>query len=268
MPSLTTEHDLQRARRHLRICYLCSRPLNDGRDTNRDHAPPRSLFLAEDHRSPLILETHKVCNQARSDRDEIVGQLFHFLHGRSLDVSRDRRGLEAIPDAHGQLHTVLPARHLFFSGEIDRWMRACHATLYGKPFSSQSVKRNLHPPLPTGRLEDRRIIFEAALPQHAKFAEVIRRNRLSGNLDRIEAWNGRFIYECVWVVSDDGRWLCMWAMRVYDWERLGEGWPTERRGCTGFYWLPEGRPREATVGTALQFPVSSSHPLDPFAVVP
>ena len=188
------------------------------------------------------------------------------MHGQPIDPRRDRRGIEEIADDQGQIHAVLPAKHLFFSWEIDRWVRACHAALYGKALPRQGVKRNIHPPMPTGQLEDGKVIFDKDLPQHAKFVEVIRRNRLAGCLDRIEAWNGRFTYECVWACADRGQWLCMWAMRIYDWERLGSSWPTERRGCTGFYWPPDGKPRDATTGTALEFPVSSDHPLDPFAL--
>ena len=73
MPSLTCEQDLQRAKRRLTTCYLCSKPLTDGREVNRDHAPPRALFLDKDRSSPLILPTHIICNQARSNHDEIVG---------------------------------------------------------------------------------------------------------------------------------------------------------------------------------------------------
>jgi len=74
-----------------------------------------------------------------------------------------------------------------------------------------------------------------------------------------------FRYECTWVTANDGRWFCIWAMRVYNWEQLGETWQTQRRGCTGCYMPPEGRPRDAAVGTALDFPVPTTEPLDPFA---
>jgi hypothetical protein len=266
MPTLATEHDLQRSRRRIDHCYLCGKPLTDGRPTNRDHAPARALFLEVDRTSPLILPTHVACNGARSDRDEIVGQLFQMLHGRQLAPERDRRGLEAVPDQQGRLHAVLPARHLFFSGEIDRWVRACHATLYGAVLPRVGVKRNIHPPMPTGIFaDDGTVQFDPVLPQVAKFVEVIRRNRLANSLDAITAWNGRFRYECTWAGADTGQWICMWAMRIYNWEQLGETWPTERRGCTGFYWPPDGKPRDATTSTKLDFTVSSHEPLDPFA---
>ncbi|MBA3698316.1 MAG: hypothetical protein H0W78_05645 [Planctomycetes bacterium] len=266
MPTFATEHDLQRARGRIDRCYLCGNPLNDGRPNNRDHAPPRALFLEADRTSPLILPTHEACNGARSERDEIVGQLVHILHRRHPDPERDRRGLEAIPDQQGHIHAVLPARHLFFSGEIDRWVRACHATLYGVVLPRRGVQRNIHPPMPTSTFaDDGTVLFDPVLPQVAKFVEVIRRNRMANTLDAITAWNDRFRYECIWVQADTSPWLCMWAMRVYDWERLGETWPTERRGCTGFYWSPDGKPRGATVGTVLNLSVSSAEPLDPFA---
>lgn len=266
MPSVTTQQQLQRARKRVDHCYLCGKPLVGDRPVNRDHAPPKALFVDADHATPMILPTHVACNGNRSQQDEIVGQLFYLLHGRQIEPQRDRRGLEQVSDTAGGLHVVLPARHVFFEGEIDRWVRACHATLYGRVLPKVGVQRNIHPPMPTGEFdEEGRICFDQVLPQVPKFVEVIRRNRAAGTLDRIEAWNGKFRYECTWLQGQQERWACVWAMRVYDWERLGETWQQEPRGCTGYYESPEGKPPEAAIGITEQLSVFTGEPLNPFA---
>ena len=265
MPTLATEHDLQRARRRIDHCYLCGKPLNDGRLTNRDHAPPRALFLDADRASPLILPTHVVCNGARSDRDEIVGQLVQGLHGRIPDPPKDRRGLVPVQDSDGKRFGILPSTHLSLHHEIDRWQKACHATLYGTPLPQHGVDRNIHPPMPPGRRVGSEFVLDPILPQQRGFVEIIRANRITNTLDRIEAWSGKFVYECTWVRADHGPWWCVWAMRVYNWETLASFYTEERWGCTGFYQPPDGKPKSAVEGTRIQLPTPILHPLDPFA---
>ena len=108
MPTLATEHDFKRAYQRLDRCYLCGKPLDDGRPTNRDHAPPRAMFLEADRTSPLILPSHVACNGTNSRRDEIVGQLVQVLNDRRPDPTKDRRGLSGI----GRPATPLPCQIL------------------------------------------------------------------------------------------------------------------------------------------------------------
>jgi hypothetical protein len=264
MIRLQSQGDFQRIRRQVRVCYICSEPLNGDEPENRDHVPPKTLFPRSDRGNPLILDTHKRCNGECSTRDEIVGQHLHGLQGREPDERHDRRGLVQVLDQYGQLQTVLPGEHLCLDWEIDRWVRGCHAALYGTPLPRNHVHRYVHPPVPVGTLENDRVQFDRELPQRPMIAKLIRDNRMAGTIDRIVAWNGAFTYETVWQVDDGGRWFCVWAMRIYDWERLGGVGHPAQRGCCGIYWNV-AKPLIAARATALRIPIRNRFPLDPFA---
>jgi len=60
------------------------------------------------------------------------------------------------------------------------------------------------------------------LPQHLNFVQTIKTNRAKNNLDRICCNKGKLTYECVWAQADnDGPWLCIFALDIYDWKDLG-----------------------------------------------
>jgi hypothetical protein len=89
MVSLSTQQQL-RAAQDLPFCYLCGVDFKRGDHTNRDHVPPKSVFSLLD-RQPLILRTHRNCNQLHSLKDEKIGQLIALKQGRIPFDPRNRR---------------------------------------------------------------------------------------------------------------------------------------------------------------------------------
>ena len=84
-------------------------------------------------------------------------------------------------------------------------------------------------------------------------------------MDRITCYRGKCVYECIWVRADAGEWICMFGLRLYNWEDLGDVHNFPKRGCVGIYCSKAGRPAAGTIGTSLEFRTTSEHPLDPFA---
>jgi hypothetical protein len=88
MVSLVTQQD-RRAVQNLPFCYLCGKDFVDGDITNKDHLPPKSIFKAKD-RDPLVLKSHKACNEAQTQDDEKIGQLI-ALRYRKVPKPENRR---------------------------------------------------------------------------------------------------------------------------------------------------------------------------------
>ena len=74
---LDTQQAMRRVK-ELPFCYLCGEKLSEPQ--NDDHVPPTSIFLPDDRNVPLILPTHKKCNNDRSDEDQLIGQLIDILN--------------------------------------------------------------------------------------------------------------------------------------------------------------------------------------------
>lgn len=91
-------------------------------------------------------------------------------------------------------------------------------------------------------------------------------NRLKGNVDRVSSNKGKFIYERVWHRADnDGPWMCMFAINIYDWKDLGCTPQHPARGCAGFYMLSTGViPENATRGVTSPIIIPNVDPFDPF----
>jgi hypothetical protein len=101
------------------------------------------------------------------------------------------------------------------------------------------------------------------IPQHLKFVEVIKTQRALGNLDRILSNNGKLVYECVWVFSDGGFWICMFALDIYGWKNLGDTGRYQARGCAGYY---QGKPpATASRYREPKVLIPNLDPWDPFA---
>lgn len=99
------------------------------------------------------------------------------------------------------------------------------------------------------------------------FVEEIKRNRLARNLDRVVCCNEKCRYECVWSQADNGTRICIFALDLYDWLRLGDLHHFTSRGCVGSYVLSGGTvPAHATRSTQLIFNLGGDDvSLDPFA---
>jgi hypothetical protein len=95
------------------------------------------------------------------------------------------------------------------------------------------------------------------------FVEVIKTNRAVNNLDRIQSNNKKLTYECVWDQADDGRWMCIFALDLYDWKDLGDINNFQARGCAGMY--INLVPPVATKAKRLALTLPNYDTLDPFA---
>lgn len=73
------------------------------------------------------------------------------------------------------------------------------------------------------------------------------------------------MYDCVWVRDDAGVPMCIFALNVYDWAKLGDTESFPKRGCVGYYRVLSALPKGATIGTELEFRFQNNELLDPFA---
>jgi hypothetical protein len=249
------------------LCYLCGGRLNDGRPVNRDHVVPECLcLLADRSQLPLILETHRSCNEAHSRQDEIFGQLALALHGPGHLPGPDKRGLFLAPNAlNGSPMVMLRATHLYMPRAIFQWVRGLHALLYNE-YLSDVKHAATHPPAPASTLLD----DGTAMPDLLRLQEplttaMVRRNRAADAVDRIVAWNGKLVYECTWTPSNQVLgWLCFWGLRIYDWENLGDPTIHGRRGCSGVYLHMGLKPEDATEARIRVTAADTGTSLDPF----
>lgn len=97
-----------------------------------------------------------------------------------------------------------------------------------------------------------------------EFVKELKRNRATGTLDRIVCRNGKCRYECVWSQADNGAWICIYGLDLYQWINLGDT-SSETRGCVGSYLRPQhGTPPGATCTTRIVFTVENRERLNPF----
>ena len=151
-------------------------------------------------------------------------------------------------------------------GEIWRWVKGFHAALYQTPYPP-NARGALVTPFPSAPLgSDGKVEFDPIKPQHLTFVETIKVNRAEKNLDMINCNFGKLVYECVWCLFDDNHtWACIFAIDLYGWKELGNQYVQPKRGCAGFYTLPDGGlPHNATMGVLNTKTESNLDNLDPF----
>lgn len=258
MPSILTQKELRDARDQ-DFCYLCGELFKTSYKQSPDHVPPRAIFAKPDRDPPLILPTHQTCNQDRSVEDEIIGQLVAVLHGKyppedqlKLALLLFDRGPNRSPRAG--LHDIPLVRIIY------RWVRGFHAALYGQclpdeggyiytPFPVHIKKDGVFKPLDD---DSGRYTLTATFKQHMKL----------GRVDQILCCNKKCDYRCTWMEFDDGRPFCLFVLRLYNWEELGDPTMPPKRGCLGWYFAEP--PANATRGTRVEVAISNLEPLDPF----
>jgi hypothetical protein len=255
--TLTTQKELRRIQ-DLGFCYLCGTPWERDAMTNRDHIPPRRLFAETDRTPPLILRTHVRCNNGHSLYDEQIGQLVSLLWKKSPgppDVSSLRVSMHT---AAG-MATFGAIEWLNVRFIIARWLKGFHAALYGEFLPS--VNGAIHEPFPGGDTlgEDTNLHVS-----HPVFVREIKKNRVAGKLDSIVIYNGKCRYECSWSHLDDGRPMCLWALDLYGWLRLGDTNNFPARSCVGWYEATNGIPDGAARATKLELPIRNTEPLNAF----
>ena len=240
------------------FCYICGQRWGIGDDTNRDHVPPRRLFAKVDRTPPLILRTHVCCNNGESKYDEQIGQLVSLLWKESpgpKDVSALRVSLHA-PNGMAPFGAVewLDLRFI-----VARWLKGFHAALYRKPLSQ--VNGAIHEPFPGGDTpgEDKTLHVS-----HPVFVSEIKKNRVAGRLDTVVSFNGQCRFECVWSHLDDGQPMCLWALDIYAWHRLGDTNNFPARSCVGWYEAINGIPEGAARAVRVEVPFRNNDPLNAF----
>ena len=256
MSVIMTEHDLKKCWR-LPFCYLCGLPFAAGQAKNRDHVPPSSIFRKDDQVQPLILPTHRECNAENSPHDEQIGQLIGVMHGKYPGPKTLKLKVGTV-NIEGSDVPAVVIKNLNLRPIILRWLKGFHATLYGQHLPS--CGGYIHPPFPEsddlpGRSEQSIRLY----------VETIKQNRVSKTIDTIVCRNGKCRYECFWSHTDDGRPMCVFALDIYGWSRLGDVHHYPLRSCVGFYMPSSGIPPLASRATTLVFPFSNKDALDAFA---
>jgi len=260
MPTLKTNRDFQPLQK-LPFCYLCEQEFCETRERTRDHVVPRAIFATDHQICPLILPAHRDCNESQSVYDERIGQFLAVLHGKYPPLGRVRLDIRAFQDSEsGSVRAAcvgIDLRPIVF-----RWIRGFHAALYTEHLPV-NCRWSVHPPIPYSKQDDPQHHSERLLDQQAKWVAHIKRNRTAGSIDSVECFDGHCVYHCCWDQCDRGEWICIFAMKILDWEVLADpSFP--RRCCAGFYQPPAGRPCNGTTSTRLQFDFLNTHPLDAF----
>jgi hypothetical protein len=263
MPVILSTLKALRTVRNLSFCYLCGGPLENRNQTNRDHVPPSGVFAAKDRDLPLILPTHPQCNQRRSPEDQAIGQLVGVLHGRAVNQTHNK--LRVAVDRFDDGNSLAVLSDIDLRQIIRRWIRGFHAALYNE-FLPGDASFATYIPLPEGKRDGDKIKYVPFPEALSKFVGELKRNRAARNMDRIVCRNGKCRYECVWSQADNGRWICIYCLDIYNWINLGDTKNFPARGCVGCYRRPSGGvPRNASNATRLIFCSDSSSSLDPFA---
>jgi len=262
MVSLLHQRDFQSVQ-NLPFCYLCGRQFVAGDSQNRDHVPPECIFAPLD-REPIWLPAHTVCNKSYGLIDEKIGQLIALRYGKVPRNPADRR-LKFAVSPQRDLSAVV---NLDIDAAVWRWIGGFHAALYREP--GVGIKGSLITPFPRARVVNGRVVFEPLRVQHQHFVETIRSNRSRSNLDRISCNKGKLTYECVWQQADNnGPWMCIFALDIYDWKDLGRTGVLPARGCAGFYITPTRTiptiPTNATKAVKSSIIIPTSDRFDAFA---
>lgn len=260
MPSITNRNELRKAR-SLDFCYLCGREFEGSEEKTRDHVPPKKLFHKSDRDPPLILPAHESCNKERSIEDEVLGQLVSVIHGTYPRPERVRLNIDVFTQGHGSSPMAglrdFPLRRMVF-----RCARGFHAALYREHVPDGGGM--IYAPFPAQDLVDGDFVRAEEDPGRLAMTQTMRQHRIKDAVDHVECFNGKCVYDCVWPEFDNGRPFCLFALRIYEWEVLGDPNLGPPRGCLGWYFAEP--PRGATRAIAnLDAKLHDPDSLDPFA---
>ncbi len=240
---------------------MCGEPFSAQKENHPDHVPPKAIFAQEDRNIPLKVASHFECNNPQSKSDEVIGQLIAVIHGKRPRLENARLNHRTFVVQNNN-KPILAFLNTDLKGQIWRWVRGFHAALYGE-FLPLDTNRNIHPPFPCGKMQTDGVTIEKIQDQQYHFVEIIKKNRLAHHIDNIMCNNGKCVYECVWVQMDNGSWICIFALNIYDWIKLADK-HFSARGCVGFYQPKVGCPTNGTKWTPLEIPIVNLEPLDPF----
>jgi hypothetical protein len=235
-----------------------------GEERTRDHLPAEAAFAADDRQvGPVLwLPAHRNCNGSQSADDQKLGQLIAL---RRFEVPTSRRDLQLKFEVSAQQGLGALA-NLNLDQMVWRWVRGFHSALY-REYLAPTKMRALT--LPLARAKRQGIVLELdpmKTPQHRVIVETIKINRLKQNLDIIHTHDNKLRYECVWCQSDQGVWMCFFALDLYDWRDLGDAGVEPSRGCAGCYAVPNAQaPLSASEALGSTIVIPNFYPLDAFA---
>ena len=254
MPSIVGAKALQVVGTKLPFCYVCGETFVDGVERNRDHVPSTScISQADKPHTPLILPTHVECNSSFAVDDERVGQFMAILHGKAVEKECSRLAYQDFvnPSLARKGITTQAITNVDMYSVVERWVRAFHAALYMQPLPLNARFATELPFEVISPVEEGHIVDNGRPRQRSLCEETLKRNRLTKTLDRLAAWNGNMLYECVWERTPLHAYCVFW-IDFYDWGRLARLTGKEPRDCVGFYMVLLGElPPSATIATRL-----------------
>jgi hypothetical protein len=265
MATITNQKEAREVQK-LEFCFLCGRSFCEESSELKktlDHVPPQTIFAASDKTFPLKIPAHWKCNNDWSKRDDVVAELISVVHGDRKQPKKSALAFKLNNDAlTGE--SLVGVSGVNIERHVIRWVQGCHASLYREYIPEQSTKFCISLPMPRLLNGPRAAALMRRLQtNHINFVEVIKKNRKAGRLDRIHCNNGKFTFECVWAKTDDERECCIFALQLYDWQRLG---PINRprSSCVGLYLPEKGRPTLGTQEVTIEIPLLNAEPFDAF----
>lgn len=246
-----------RAVSNLPFCYWCGRPFTATDLTDDDHIPPKAIFARADRNPPLKLKAHKSCNRSQSDTDERMGQLLGLLHHKVPRPERQKLRFRISPELN-----VGGVVNVDIERAVWRYVVGFHAALYKEPFPEPMMGAIT---VPFVKVVGDNLQDNLLKSQHSLIVRGIKAQRTMGNLDRIQSNNFKLKYECFWVMADDGKWTCMFALDIYGWKELGDTGHYPARGCAGVYVGGTTPPAHASTAIDNTQVILNTFPFDPFA---
>jgi len=242
------------------FCYICGGKLDNIGETDRDHCPPKGFFAASDRENfPIILRTHKVCNNQWHGADELVGIVADALHTgkKSKDFSAtDKLHALHMPFGSGHAAGVTNLPLVSIAGRIARGM---HALLYNE-YLPPNTPTHFHMPLPQANVATGMPL--QPLDQAYEFGHAIRKAIVTKTADVIRAYNGNFQYACTWERFENGKPFCIVAFDIYSFHKLSPKVANSPKCFIGMY-IPTSVPSSASWASDLEVKVSREEMLDP-----
>ncbi len=248
---LDTHQEMQEVYRRTEICYLCGDSLNDGRPTNRDHIPPKKIFLQEHRQVPFLLPTHRECNTEWSISDEQAKIILQAIHDPLKQLPPKTQWAGTLLENGKPVAAVLSGFNLH--AVCIRIVRASHLALYGQTLpKGRDFASRILTPLPRLDLTTHRPSMDNFEEYYPRWGGHLRQQLQTGSIDYIHAYSGNFRFASIWETIN-GSPAVLFSIDIYGWHRLGDQAVGRKQSCIGAYPVSQQMPVGASV-------VASTHP--------